>query len=187
MSGEPGKMPNLALEPNFVSDDVLSRNFTLDNWQSARRSAVIWVDEPTDFEFRYLLKPLGIVPFPGSDRFDGITPLHVQGHLISQGAERPLAVWQWLQFLSYQPLSPKARFIPARPSVAEETLFWRILPRDLGNAMRTAFPFARPVTMDEKQYFTWEQIEAVLKDDISPETAVYIKPRLIWFSNQTPS
>ncbi len=184
MSGQTGKMPNVAEEPDFTLDDLWSRSFMLDNWQSARRRAVIWVDEPTDYEFRYLLNPLGVVPFPGSDRFDGITPLHVQGHVISQGSERPYAVWQWLNFLSYQPLSPKARFVPARPSVAEEMRFWRILPRDLGNAMRTAFPFARPITMEEQQYFTWEQIEAVLQDGVSPETAVYIKPRLIWFSKE---
>lgn len=182
MAGEPGQMPNLlTAEADFGLDDWWSRNYVLDNWQSARRRSVIWVDEPIDYEFRFLLAPLGVVPFPGSDRFDGITPLHVQGHVISQSSERPLAMWQWLKFLSYQPLRPKARFVPARPSVAEETRYWQILPRELGNAMRTAFPFARPIMMDEAYYFSEEQLEAVLSGNAAPETAVTINSRLRWF------
>ncbi len=184
MAGQPGQMPNLlAAGTDFKLDDLWSRNYVLDNWQSARRRAVVWVDEPTDFEFRYLLNPLGVVPFPGSDRFDGITPLHVQGHVISQSSERPLAMWQWLKFLSYQPLRPKTRFVPARPSVAESSRYWQILPRELGNAMRTAFPFARPIMMDEAHYFSEEQLEAVLSGRVSPETAVHINSRLSWFGN----
>ena len=183
MSGLAGRMPNLITEPDYVHDDLWSRSFVLDNWQSARRRSVIWVDEPVDYEFRFLLNPMGVVPFPGSDRFDGITPLHVQGHVISQSSERPLAVWQWLKFLSYQSVRPKLRFVPARPSVAEDARYWQILPRELGNAMRTAFPFARPITMDEEQYFTEEQVVAVLRGRVSAETAVYIKPRLVWFGH----
>ncbi len=181
MVTETGTHPNFAQEPNFALNTLGTRDYILSNWQSARRQTVIWVEEPINYEFLYLLDPVGVVSFPGSDRFDGITPLHVQGHIISQSAKRPLVVWQWLRFLSNQPLRPSSRLVPARPSVAQASRFWDILPRELRDVMRTAFPFARPVTIEEQQYFTWSQIAAVLKDEVSPETAVYIKPRLVWF------
>ncbi len=113
------------------------------------------------YEFNLLLSPVGVVPFPGSDRFDGITPLWLRGSYISQHSEQPLAVWRWLKFLSYQ--SPASRVIPARPSVAAETGYWTVLPRPLGDVMRTAFPFARPVTIEEQGMLTWEMVTAVLK------------------------
>jgi hypothetical protein len=55
MAGESGQMPNLlTVETDFGLDDWSSRNYVLDNWQSARRRSVIWVDEPIDYEFRFL-------------------------------------------------------------------------------------------------------------------------------------
>jgi hypothetical protein len=47
--------------------------------------------------------------------------------------------------------------------------------------MRTAFPFARPIMMDEAYYFSEEQVEAVLSGNAAPETAVHINSRLSWF------
>jgi ABC-type glycerol-3-phosphate transport system substrate-binding protein len=176
MAGQPGLMPNRTEIPARERENLLM------NWQSARRRAVIWVDTPMNYEFRLLLAPLGVVPFPGSNRFDGITPLRVQGHFISQQAENPQAVWEWLKFLSFRPPTPTFRHVPARPSVAEAARYWQILPRELSNTMRIAFPFARPITLEEQRYFTEEQVTAVLSG-VDVGTAVDLTPPLTWFQS----
>lgn len=181
MAGQPGLMPDLSAYEATEMDNVLL------NWQSARRKAVIWVDSPLNYEYRLLLAPLGALSFPGSNRFDGITPLHVQGHFISQGTDNPRAVWEWLKFLSFRPPAPKFRYVPARPSVAEDSRFWQRLPRELGNPMRIAFPFARPVTVAEQRYFTWEQVTAVASGQAAPQAAVQIVPPVAWFQFAPPA
>jgi ABC-type glycerol-3-phosphate transport system substrate-binding protein len=158
LSGQPGGMPDL------TGQTLFDRQFVQTNWQTTYREAAIWVDRAANYEHQLLLANLGVVPFPGSDRFDGITPLWVQGNFISQLSDRPLAVWQWLKFLSYQRPSP--RLIPARPSVADAVEYWRILPRPLGNVMRTAFPFARPVTIEERAFLSWQQVSTMMDQDL---------------------
>ncbi len=175
MANEPGQMPNLAQIPAHERENLLL------NWQSARRRAVIWVDSPRRYEFQLLLAPLGVTLFPGSNQFDGVTPLHVSGHFISQQAENPRAVWEWLRFLSFWPPRAQFRLIPARPSVAESSQFWQTLPRELGNPMRIAFPFARPIKLAEQRYFTEEQVTAVLTGEATPEQAARLIPPLAWF------
>jgi ABC-type glycerol-3-phosphate transport system substrate-binding protein len=176
MAGQPGHMANLtSLLPS-------ERDHVMINWQSARRRAAIWVDEPVTYEYHLLAAPMGVVPFPGSDRFDGVTPLWVEGNFISQHSERPLAVWQWLKFLSYQRPAPRFRLAPARSSVADQTHYWASLPRPLGEAMRTAFPFARPVLLEEQAYFSWELLAAMLSGELTPAEAAQRRPRISWFS-----
>jgi hypothetical protein len=124
---------------------------------------------------------MGVVPFPGSDHFDGVTPLSVEGNFISQHSERPLAVWQWLKFLSYQRPAPRFRLAPARASVADQTHYWASLPRPLGEAMRTAFPFARPILLEEQAYFSWELLAAVVSGELTAVEAGQRQPKLVWF------
>lgn len=140
------------------------------NWQAAVRVA-----EPVYYEHFLQLSSLGVVPFPGSDRFDGITPLWLEGSFITQQSRHPLAVWRWLKFLSYQPSLPSYRLIPARPSVAQQTAYWQTLPRPLNEAMRSAFPLSKPVTIKDALWFT---------DDGDRETAVTPSkhPTLHWFN-----
>ncbi len=168
-----------ALMPDLAGLSASQRETAMLSWQSSRRRVAIWVEDPVSFEHYLLLDPLGVATFPGSDRFDGITPLWVSGSFISQQSQRPLAVWQWLKFLSYQ--RPARRLIPARPSIALATGYWSILPRPLGNAMRTAFPFARPVTLAERDYFPWEQLVAVLAGELSPNEAAQQGNEVKWF------
>ncbi|UCC52155.1 MAG: extracellular solute-binding protein [Anaerolineaceae bacterium] len=190
LAGQPGQMPDLSgeLSDGFSATEMSSletvlgeerQTILLLNFQGSRRKAAIWVDSPVNYEFNLLLSPVGVVPFPGSDRFDGITPLWLRGGFISQQSERPLAVWQWLKFLSYQ--SPAPRFIPARPSVAAEMAYWTVLPRPLSDVMRTAFPFARPVTMEELGMLRWDQVTAVVSGELSAEEAAQDQPAIHWF------
>ncbi len=156
-------------------------HFLLSNFQSAKRMSAVWVDEPINYEHQLLLSQIGVVPFPGSDRFDGITPLRIQGNFISQTSERPFAVWQWIKFLSFQ--RPSLRYVPARPSVANEMSFWFILPLPLGDVMRTAFPFAKPITIEEQTAITWEQITAVISGELTPAQAANQQNSVVWFND----
>jgi ABC-type glycerol-3-phosphate transport system substrate-binding protein len=173
MAGQPGRMPD------FTGLSPSERGNLVWNLQGARRQAAIWVDLPVLYEHHLLLAPIGVIPFPGSDDSDGITPLWVHGNFVSQQSERPLAVWQWLKFLSYQ--QPLLRMIPSRPSVAEEMGFWANLPPQLGEAMRVAFPFGRPVTIEEQSYLSWAQVTAVVSGELSPSEAAQQRPDIAWF------
>jgi hypothetical protein len=141
------------------------RTHLIVNWQSSQRQAAIWVDEPVRYEHHLLISGIGVVPFPGRPRFGGIasgvTPLWVHGGFISQQSNHPQAVWSWLAFLSDRPLNATLRYVPARPSVAGQGNFWEILPRPLGNAMRVAFPFARPVLISEQGLISDEELSEV--------------------------
>ncbi|MCB9007449.1 MAG: hypothetical protein H6656_08840 [Ardenticatenaceae bacterium] len=174
LAGQPGQVADL------TALSATERAGVLSNWQSARRRAAIWVESPLLYELRVQMDPMGALPFPGSDRFDGITPLWVQGAFVTMDSERPFAAWEWLKFLTEQAPSARFRLVPARPSVATASQFWSRLPHDLANAMRTAFPFSRPVLIEEKHLFRWEMLTAV-QTGSSPETAVQIRPRLVWF------
>lgn len=171
----------LLSEPDIMPDlTILSaaeRQRMMVNWR-----AVFWVDAPVHYEFRLLVDPLGVVPFPGSDRFDGITPLTVSGSFISSSSDTPRATWEWLKFLSYQNMNRQQRLVPARPSVASYTAYWTILPRPLSNAMRTAFPFARPITIEEQSLFSWELLAVVASGELTPQEAAQIRPRTVWFT-----
>jgi hypothetical protein len=152
------------------------------NWKAAVR-----VEAPVYYEHFLQLAQMGVAPFPGSDRFDGITPLWLEGSFITQHSKNPLAVWRWLTFLSHQPPLASFRLIPARPSVAEAASYWQILPRPLNEAMRTAFPFSRPILLGDRLVFTDEMVTAVLRGDISPEEAARQRTETIWFSNASKS
>lgn len=147
------------------------------NWQAAVR-----VESPIYYEHFLQFSSMGVVPFPGSDRFDGITPLWLEGSFITQHSKQPLAVWKWLKFLSYQPPLPTQRLIPARPSIAEETGYWQKLPRPLNEAMRTAMPFGRPVTIGDQVWFDEEMITAVATQELAPQQAGQSGPPIDWFS-----
>lgn len=174
MAGEPGRMPDLTELSHY------DRHNSLWQFQSSRRRAAIWVDLPKNYEHQLLLSYVGVVPFPGSNRFDGITPLTVHGSFMSQTTEHPQAVWEWLNFLSYQP--PIHRLVPARPSVATSMRYWSTLPRPLGDAMRTAFPFSRAVTLSERNYVSWERIADVVSGAQTPLEAARYRPFADWFT-----
>jgi len=147
------------------------------------RKVVIWTEQPVLFEHHILFQPTGVVPFPGSERFDGITPLWVRGGFISQSSRHPLATWEWLKFLTYHPLAPQKRMVPARPSVALASHYWSRLPRPVGEAMRTAFPFARPVLIEEYGYFTWDQLATISSGERTAAEVIQSMAHVRWFGS----
>lgn len=176
-----GAMPDAAVMP------PAERATALANWQGVPRQAAIWVDDAVNFEHYWQLWPIEVVPLPGSDRFEGNTPLWVHGSFISEASARPRDVWRWLVFLSYQPPNGPLRYVPARPSVAEQRRYWSILPRPLGEALRAAFPFARPVTLPERERLSRAQLEAVVEGRLSPHAAAQITPATDWFGRAPAS
>jgi ABC-type glycerol-3-phosphate transport system substrate-binding protein len=156
------------------------RNHTVINLTSPRNT-IIWSEHPVLFEHHLLYQSLGVVPFPGSERFDGITPLAVQGSFISSASQHPLATWEWLDFLSYQSLARQKRLVPARPSVAMANNYWVNLPRPVSEAMRAAFPFARPVLIEEAGYFPWPQLAALSTGQQTPDEVLQTMARVRWF------
>ncbi len=77
MSVEQALMPPVAgLPPD-------ERTSFMVNKQAVRREAAIWVDEPVNYEHQIQNFRIQVRPFPGSDRFDGVTPVWVHGSFIS--------------------------------------------------------------------------------------------------------
>lgn len=172
MVAQPQRMPDVAA---FSAEDREFSRYRL--W------AAVWVDELVFYEHRLdVVGQMGVVPFPGSERFDGVTPLWVDGAFISQHSAQPHAVWAWFKFLSYQPPAPRFRLVPARPSTARQTTYWTTLPRPLSEAMRAAFPFARPVTLTDQGHFSWEQLTAVTTTQLTPTAAARQTPPITWFN-----
>ncbi len=169
------------LMPDFTGLNDQERELQANQLSMAPRRVSIWVDKPVNYEQELLRGPIGITSFPGSELFDGVTPLWIQGSVISQESARPLATWEWLKFLSYQRIAGELRHIPARPSVAVLGRFWRILPQPLGDVMRAAFPFARPVTLADGPLFGWEQIEGVVSGRVTPAQAAQTSLPVRWF------
>ncbi len=167
--------------PDFSHLSSAERAQAATNWLSARRRAVTWVEEPVFYEYHFLLDPIGVVPFPGSDSVEGVTPLHVAGNFISGLSQRPSAVWQWLKFLSYQPPIGRYRYIPARPSVAARANYWASLPRPLADPMRTAFAFSQPITIGDQVHFSWDQLTAVTTNQLTPDEAARHPVPIPWF------
>ena len=143
--------------------------------------AAIWADEPVYYEHRTLMFPMGVLPFPGSERLESGSPLWVEGSFISRQSARPRAVWQWLKFLSTWPPMPRYRLIPARPSVGQEMRYWSGLPRELAGPMRAAFPIARPVHLQDRGLFSWPALRAVMDGQQTPEEAAHAARAISWF------
>ena len=168
--------------PDLTVLSVAERERVMMNYQSAQRQAVLWVASPVLLEHYMQLGGVGVVPFPSSNESDGITPLWIEGSFMTQQTERPYAMWQWLRFLSHQPPRANHRLVPARPSIAVRMRYWYTLPLPLGNALRTTFPFARPVLIAEQDVFSWEQLTAVAAGDLSPaEATTQKRSQIVWF------
>lgn len=163
--------------PDVSRLDETARQLAELRWLTLQQTAM-WVSSPVEYETGLSRLSLGVAPFPlsaaqveagGKDA--GITPLHVSGFIISQSSAYPRLMWAWLRYLSYA--SPdQLRAIPARPSVAEQTLFWRRLPGQLGPAISAAFPLSRPILIGEENWVTWEQLQ-------NPTVPTSSRPR--WF------
>lgn len=167
--------------PDVTILSAEERQFLPFRLTSSQRQVTFWVDDPVNYEHHALLAPVRVASFPGTETDVGVTPLWVSGGVISQSSKRPLAVWHWLNFLTYESIDRQLRLVPARPSVGRVTNFWGRLPIELRTVMQEAFPFARPVTFAEESRLVWEQVTAVVNGDLTPEQAAQSPPRLRWF------
>ncbi len=158
------------LQPDLTGMSPTEAELLALNLVSIPRQVVLWVSEPGRYELESSLGDLGVTIFPGTETHR-VTPLHVEGSVMSASTPRPRAVWQWLNFLSYQPLERGRRAVPARPSVAKSINYWGNLITPLRQPMLTAFAYGRPVLLAESALFGPAQLEAVLTGEMSPFAA----------------
>jgi ABC-type glycerol-3-phosphate transport system substrate-binding protein len=169
------------LMPGLSGLSSAERVHLMANRQGAARHAAIWVDDLVNYEHHLQSWPIGVVPFPSSSRFDGNTPIWIHGSFISADTDRPLDVWRWLVFLSYRPLNGPLRYVPARPSLAVQTGYWDVLPIPLREAMRTAFPLARPVKIADREQMTGELLATIADGRLTVFEATQRGPDFRWF------
>ena len=141
-----------------------------------------WIEDPAVYEFYAELYKLRVRPLTNESN-SGVTPLHVQGSVVSQRAEAPRAVWQWISFLSRQrPISP-GRDLPARKSVKSQMRYFTLMPHGLREEMKTAIATARPLQIDEQHLFAWEILDDFLQDKISAGEAAALMVDQQWFTD----
>ncbi len=172
--------PRLHYLPDLTTLSQAERELVMTRWQSASRQAIFWVDEPGNYEYQLLLATIGVTPFPQSS----VTPLALQGSLISQSSERPFSTWLWLKFLSTYPPAPGYRYIPARYSTAQATGYWERLPEPLRLPMQAAFKTARPIWIEEQPYFSWELLTAVMENQRPIQQILAQATRFNWFATR---
>ncbi len=169
-----------SLTPTYQPDLTLltpaEQAFLALNIVSIPRQVAVWVSEPGRYELEMSLEPLGVTIFPGTTTHPGITPLQVQGSVISGTSTRPRAMWEWLKYLSYQGLARGRRVVPARPSVAQSQSYWSTLLPPLRQPMMTAFAHGRPILLDEQAVFTQVQLRAVLTGEMNAFAAAAAFP-----------
>lgn len=164
--------------PDLTTLPPAERELVMTRWQSASRRAIFWVDEPGNYEYQLLLAAIGVTPFPQSS----ITPLELEGSLMSQSSQRPFSTWLWLKFLSTYPPAPGYRYIPARYTTIEVTDYWERLPEPLRLPMQAAFKTARPIWIEEQPYFSWELLTAVMEDQRAIQQILQQAGRVNWFA-----
>jgi hypothetical protein len=52
--------------------------------------------------------------------------------------------------------------------------------------MRIAFPFARPVLIEEYGYFPWAQLATISSGEQTPDEAIQAMARVRWFGRDGP-
>ena len=81
---------------------------------------------------------VGIAPLPaGSTTLAGAGG----GFVMSNGTRHAQEAWQWLSFLSHQQIPPTTEsidLVPARPSLAEQSGFWKTRDPEVVSALQTA-------------------------------------------------
>jgi hypothetical protein len=155
------------LQPDLTTLSPAEQQFLALNLVSIPRQVAVWVSVPGRYELEFSLGALGVMVFPGTETHPGITPLQVQGSVMSASSTRPRAVWAWLKFLSYQPLDRGRRDVPARPSVANGINYWQTLIPPLRQPMLTAFAHGRPILLSEQGAFPQAQLQAVLTGEMA--------------------
>lgn len=143
--------------------------------------AVLWPENPASFEHYQELHRLGIVPLPGAAGAR-TAPLRIHGSVISQQADNPQAVWQWINHLTFERPLVATRDIPARRSVAAATNFWATLPEPLQGLMQEEFEQARPVLLQEAAYLEWQNLEPLMSGESSANELAQQLSNPEWFT-----
>lgn len=128
--------------------------------------AAIWTEHPANYEHYRQLHKLGVAPLPGGTE-GSVPPLRLHGSVISQQAANPQAVWQWINYLTFERPLVQTRDIPARRSVAAAIGYWGNLPTPLRVIMHDEFERARPVLLEEEEHLEWQNLAPLLSGRLS--------------------
>ncbi len=108
--------------------------------QAAMRPAIVPFQDATPRPARF-----GLITFPDASKRGTI--FTCLSYIMSAGTAHPEATWQWLAFLSRQPVATgegNAPGIPARRSVVETSEYWETQPPEVAAASRQALRNLRP-------------------------------------------
>ncbi|MCB0082972.1 MAG: extracellular solute-binding protein, partial [Caldilineaceae bacterium] len=145
---------------------------------------VVWTEHPTNYEHYRQLHTLGIAPLPG-DAETRVTPLHLHGSVISQQSANPQAVWQWINYLTFERPLIRPRDIPARRSVAMRIGYWGNLPTPLRVIMHDQFARARPVLLAEAEHLEWQNLAPLFDGRETPTATAQQIVDPPWFTLAT--
>jgi ABC-type glycerol-3-phosphate transport system substrate-binding protein len=116
----------------------------------------------------------GVAPFPSGQ--GPSTPLQVQAYTMSAGTRHPDAAWEWLNWLSHQPIPDyPGDPLPARRSLAATSAFWKRMEENHPDhlpAYRYALDHALP--NQELSEITWALLSATNRvlEGTDPDSAV---------------
>lgn len=143
----------------------------------------MWVSTPILYESYLDSRKARVLAFPATDFSAGVSPLKVEGAVISAHSEGPISAREWINFMTHQPTIISGREIPLRPSLAEGTAFWTRFPEPLGSVTRNAFSASRPIRLGDEIYFDLEILEKVGNGELTPEEGLNAAQNPTWFGN----
>lgn len=124
---------NHSFMPNPAQLDAL-KMFSLIN----DGKAAMWLSY-SDELWRYMHLNPGLAPLPEGEDIVGWKK--ASGYAMSGGTTHPQESWQWLAFLTYQPLTRPKGTVPPRRSVAEASGYWEKLIEDLGEEAAKVYEY----------------------------------------------
>jgi len=107
----------------------------------------------------------GLVPFPSASERG--TPFSSSALVMSAGTTHPNAAWQWIAFLSQQPMMPSwgsEAAIPARRSTAEATDYWEDMPPEIATICQLALGNLRSTQLWDVTEPTEKAVTAILTE-----------------------
>jgi multiple sugar transport system substrate-binding protein len=130
------------VKPVFITDITGSSSFAEErNNLIENGRAAMWVDQGFDSFPELDLSNLnvGIVPLPTGPDGTAVSTNSITGYYISAQTEQRQACWEWIKFLTDQPIAAEfGNTIPAKISVADSDAYTQVVGAELAAANRAS-------------------------------------------------
>ncbi|MCP5098258.1 MAG: extracellular solute-binding protein [Chloroflexi bacterium] len=134
--------------------------------------AAMWTGSYRSYAAYTQIQNLGVITYPIAEHnTQSVTPLGVDGFVISAGSENPGAAWKWLTYLSHQGQLIDNATLPARLSTAEINQFWQNALPELGETIQAALQTSRPFITNPAYEILDDTMNAILREETDIETA----------------